>query len=91
MKFFARLSHGYDSMTAYELIEANSEEEALEEAYRLAVENAESYGFQQDEEAFGDLDTVGVWDEDSESYEEQGFLDYSVELYYPAEHDGYLN
>ena len=57
----------------------------------MCVEHAQSYGFEQNKEVFGDLDTVGRdYDEDLEEYSETGFIDSSIELYDPEKHDDYL-
>lgn len=91
MKFFAELSFGLVGCKSCEVIEADSLAEAEITAYQLAVENAESYGYYQDEDHFGDLDTVGKdWDEDEECYEQEGFIDFYVEPYEPEKHDPYL-
>lgn len=89
MKYFVTLSFGIVSCEGYDVIEASSLEEAEREAYEMCVEHAQAYGFEQDEDHFGDLDSVGrEWDK--EDYAEQGFIDPSVELYIPKKHDGYL-
>ena len=80
------------------IIEAETEEQALDEAREIAIENAQSYGFEQDEEFFGDLDQVGNnWyedpdDEESEDvgYEQTGYLSYYVVEYDPEKHDAYI-
>jgi hypothetical protein len=90
-KYFARLSFhnpGYDSCT---LIEADSFDEAYSIAWEETAELAGTFGFEQNDDHFGDLDTVGKdWDEEEEEYGDTGSLDPLVELYDPAKHDGYL-
>lgn len=91
MKWFAELSFGYPTMTGTMLIEAGTVEEAEAEARKECIEWASSYGFEQDPDHFGDYDSVGrEWDEDEESYNEEGTLEPSVEPYNSEEHDGYL-
>jgi hypothetical protein len=89
MKYLAHLFFGFPSMETYEIIEASSELSATDEAYARTVEWAESFGFEQDEPHFGELDSVGRSKYDGE-YEEEGFIDSSVELYIPEKHDGLL-
>ena len=70
---------------------------AEETARMYAVENAESYGYEQNQEEFGCLDTVGkpndYYDpdsedaEDREEYSETFDLTWIVEPYDPAVHD----
>lgn len=60
-------------------------------ARSLSVENADGFGFHQDEEYFGELDSVGCdWNEEEEYYEQEGFLEYTIEFYDPEIHDDYL-
>ena len=87
-KYFYRVSIGLSGCDSTGIIEAETEDQALEYAIEEAIQNAESYGFYQDEEYFGDLDQVGSeWDEDDQWYNQSGYLDYYVELYIPEEHD----
>ncbi len=87
-KFFVEVSFGYVGCYSRDVIEADSEEEARNDAYIMAIENAESFGFYQDEEHFGDLDSVGKdFDEDESDYLETGFLYFHVEPYVPEKHD----
>lgn len=52
---------------------------------------AQQYGYDQDEDYFGELDSLGKdWDEDTEEYEDVSELSYYVVEYYPEEHDDYL-
>lgn len=75
----------------HEVGEFNSLQEAENCAREMVIEFASSYGFDQDEDYFGDLDSVGAdWDEEGECYEQEGFLEYWVEEYNPEEHDCYL-
>lgn len=79
-------------------LEAATKEAALKTAREIAIENAQSFGFEQDEEFFGDLDQVGnTWyddpdDEESEDvgYEQSGYLSYFVEPYDPEKHNTYI-
>lgn len=64
-----------------EVIEAESMEAATAVARAKAIELAESYGFYQDEAHFGNRDQVGYdWDEEDNSYIQDGELSYSVVL-----------
>jgi hypothetical protein len=92
MKFFARLSFSICGMDTGVIIDAPSEVAAEELAYEMTVEHATSYGFYQDEEVFGDFDTLGCdFDEETESYAQEGFIDSHVELYIPELHDMHLS
>ena len=91
-KYFAKCSIGA-GMESYELIEEDSFDKAEELARSLCIDLADSYGFYQNEEYFGELDSVAQedsWDEDEEEYTNIGFLEYYVEDYNPEEHDDYL-
>ena len=89
MKYFTKVGFGIVGCETAEVFEAASLKEAEETAYLIAVENAESFGFYQDEEHFGDRDSVGK-DYDEGEYYESGFLDYYVGPYVAEEHDMYL-
>lgn len=90
--YFARLYFGVTGCTGYELVHAESLAQAEKEAYELTVDWASSFGFEQDLNYFGELDSVGSgWDDEEESYEQEGFIDPLVELYDPETHDCYLN
>lgn len=92
MKWFATLDIGYPGMLGYCLIEADTEEQAEDLAREECIDWADSYGFYQDEEHFGDRDQLGrEWDEDEDAYNEEGTLGPSVEPYNPEEHGGYLS
>jgi hypothetical protein len=81
-KWLAHLDFGVPTCSTYEVIEADSYEEACKQAYDLTIEWAQSYGYEQNEEYFGCLDELGCdWDEDAEEYEQTGFADPSVEPY----------
>jgi hypothetical protein len=79
------------------ILEEDTLEKAEEVARMYAIENAESYGYEQNLEAFGCLDTVGKPNEyyDPESDDEDDHEEYSetvdvtwvVEPYDPLEHD----
>lgn len=98
IKYFYRVSFGFVGCESTGLLEAKNEEAALEIVRELAIANAESFGYYQDEEVFGTQDTVGSPAEDLteeeeeglefDGYEEVGELDYYVEVYSPEEHDG---
>ena len=87
-KWFYSVSFGFYGAYSTGIIEAETEDQAMEEARELAIENAESFGFNQDPEFFGDYDQVGrKFDDESGSYDEEGTLDYYVEPYEPEKHD----
>lgn len=80
MFFKATVGLGICGVQDEQYFEADSVKEAEEIARELASDLAEQYGFEQNEEVFGDLDTIGRdFDEDSEEYEEVGTLGYYVE------------
>jgi hypothetical protein len=93
-KYFVSVNFGICGCYANHLIEAESLEAAKKEAFDLAVENAESYGFYLDEDYFGDLCQVGkdpdYEDEIVAEYGEIGELDWVVEEYNPKKHNSYL-
>ena len=87
-KYFCKVSFGICCCESTCIIVANTENDALGIAREEAIENAQSYGFEQDLDYFGDADTVGKdYDEDEETYTQEGYLDYFVELYDPEKHD----
>lgn len=89
--WFVTLQFGIVGCVGYQLLEAETAEQAYEEAYGLCVEHAQSYGYEQDKDVFGDLDTVGCdFDEETGEYALDGFLDPGVEVYVPELHDQYL-
>lgn len=91
MKFFVRMDFGILGCSGTELIEASSFSDAEKIAYDMTVDWAESYGYEQNESVFGDLDTLGFeWSEEEEEYLSEGFIDPSVEEYDPQVHDGEL-
>ena len=80
MFFKTEIHLGFCGMDTVEYIQAGSLKEAAVIARDLALNHAESYGFEQNEEMFGDYDTIGRnFDEDEQEYDEVGFLDYSVD------------
>lgn len=89
--WFVTLEFGIGGCRGYDLVEADTVDEAYIEAYEKCIEWAESYGYEQNQDYFGDLDSVGrEWDEEEECYCEEGFLDPGVVEYNPERHDGYL-
>lgn len=93
IKYFAKMTVGA-GMHSAELIEAKDEEEALSHARELCIDLASSYGYYQDEDYFGEQDSIyqeDSWDEETEEYTDISDLEYYVEVYDPEEHDGYLN
>lgn len=80
MFFKTKICLGFCGMDTVEYFHAHNLEEAEILARELALGHADSYGFEQNEEVFGDYDTIGRgFDEDEQEYEEVGFLDYSVD------------
>ena len=80
MFYKAEIHLGFCGMDTVVYFQAVSQKAAEECARELAIDHAESYGFEQNEDVFGDYDTIGRnFDEDSEEYEEVGSLDYYVE------------
>jgi hypothetical protein len=92
-KYFYTVSFGLAGCEGAGVLEAKDLHSAEECARVHSIENAEMFGFYQDEDVFQDLDTVGkaAEDEDEEfeypGYEETGSLEYYVELYVPEKHD----
>ena len=80
MFFKTEINLGFCGMDTVEYFQATSLKEAEATARALALDLAESYGFEQNGEMFGDYDTIGRnFDEDEQEYDEVGFLDYSVD------------
>jgi hypothetical protein len=91
MKYVAFLEFGVAGCRGTELIEAESKEEAEGVARELTLEWASSFGYEQDYDHFGDLDTLGCeWLDEEEEYAQEGFIDSFVEEYNPEKHDGIL-
>lgn len=89
-KWFAEISCG-NGMTKWELIEGCDYEEAERLAREDCIDFAQECGYEQDEDYFGELDSLGKdWDEETEEYGDVSELDYYVEEYDPEEHDDYL-
>jgi len=100
-KYFFNVGIGLQGYDATGTFDASNSTQAEEFAREKSIENAEMYGFEQDEEAFSTLDEVGRnrmdddddddedYDEDN-PYEEVGELTYEVELYVPELHDDLL-
>lgn len=89
--WFVTLDFGYPSMRGHILINAETYEQAYDQAYHETAEWAAGFDFVQDEAYFSTTDEVGRgWDDEAEEYEEEGCIDPGVELYVPEEHDDYL-
>ena len=87
-KWFYSVSFGFCGSDSTGTIDSETMDQALEEVRELAIGNAESFGFNQDPEFFGDYDQVGRgFNAELESYDEEGTLDYYVEPYEPEKHD----
>lgn len=85
-KYFVKMMTGYVGMDGYELIEADSLEEANDSAYDMAVQHAESYGVE--------FCPDGEECEDPEcEYEHEGSsnIEGTAVPYIPEKHDCYLN
>jgi len=90
-KYFIEYSCGA-GMTGYEVDSFNTDDDANEHARSQAIDWAQLFGYEQDEDYFGEMDSVGLdWNEDDECYEQEGFLEYDVVEYDPEEHDSYLH
>lgn len=91
MKWFTKLSLDTVGHSTYCVIEADNEDEALGLAREECISFAESYGYYQDEDHFGELDSVGKdFDEEADEYEQTGFLDYTVVPYVHKYHGNYV-
>lgn len=90
-KYFYKVSLGFVGCDQTGLIETDKSSDYIDGYLReQAIDNASSYGYEQDSDHFeGDCDQVGKdWDEDEEDYLSQGELEYWFEDYDPEEHDG---
>lgn len=88
-KYFYTVTIG-TRMDATGLIQTKLSTDEIDQYLRvLAIENAESFGYYQDEDYFGGfLDSVGRdWDDEEECYADERDLEYWFELYDPEEHD----
>lgn len=90
-KFFITYGFGYAGCEGAGVITAENIDEATDEARCAALSNAESFGYYQDEDYFGDLDQVGrpaeEEDDEEDAYLETGTLDYYAVPYVPETHD----
>lgn len=90
-KYFCKVSAG-SGTEAYQVIEEINEDIANESARDIAIQNAESFGYEQDIDHFSDWDTVGKeWDDEEEDYLCIQDLEWIVEEYCPEEHDDCLS
>lgn len=92
IKWFTRVSCGC-GMSDATVEEAKDETEALSHARELCIDLSSSYGYYQDEDYFGECDSLyqeDSWDEETEEYTDISDLEYYVEVYDPEEHDGDL-
>ncbi len=92
MKFFGTVTFG-NGATQWELIEADSPEEADRMLREVCIDFASSYGYDQNVGYFGDYDQLcneDSWCEEEREYTDIGELDYYAVGYDPEEHDGYL-
>lgn len=88
--WFATISCGV-GMIKWEKYENMTSEEATDYARSDCIDFSQEYGYEQDEDHFSELDSLGRnWDEETEEYEDVSELDYYIEEYDPEEHDGYL-
>ena len=91
-KYFLKYEIGA-GMFGTELYEADTLEKAEEFARDLCIDMASSYGYYQDMDYFGEMDSVAnedSWDEDDQEYTDVGFLEYYAEEYNPEEHGDLL-
>ena len=80
MFFKTEINLGFCGMDTVVYFQAVSQKAAEDYAREVAIDWAETYGFEQNEDIFGDQDTIGRnFDEDEQEYDEVGFLDYSVD------------
>ena len=92
MFFKTEINLGFCGMGTVEYFQAAGFKEAEVAARELALGHAETYGFEQNEELFGDQDTIGRdFDEDAQEYDEVGFLDYSVDKVSEEEYKDNIN
>lgn len=86
-KYFYKVSFGFVGCDRTGLLETELSDEKIDEHLReFAIENSSDYGFYQDEDHFGDLDSVGGdWEEGG--YLQIGELEYWFEEYIPEKHD----
>lgn len=81
LKYKVKLTVGFCGMEGIDFIEAETEEEAHEIAFELALSHAATYGFEPDEEWFGDEEQVGRgWISEEEGYAESGTAAYGLQL-----------
>lgn len=87
-EYFYKVGYGDPRAERTGLIRTSIPEGEIEAWLReQAIENAEDYGYYQDEDYFGDLDHVGHDGCELEGYLSEGFLEYLFEPYNPEEHD----
>lgn len=88
-KYFYRVSCG-PGMDRTGIIETEAETAVIDEyLYQLALDNASDFGYETDEDHFGDLETVGRdWDDELEEYDDQSELQYGFDPYDEEEHSG---
>ena len=80
MFFKTKINLGFCGMDTVVYFQTVSQKDAEDYAREIAIGWAESYGFEQNEEVFGDQDTIGCnFDEDEQEYDDVGLLNYSVE------------
>ena len=82
-KYFVKAETEWAGTQCYELIEAENEKVAEQQAQEIAMNNYESYS--------------NIWEQEQEETEKDGFdwidgehYEYSMEEYNPEKHDGYL-
>lgn len=87
-RYFYEVSVG-PGMSRTGIIDSDGGDDSINEWLRdQALDNASDFGFDTDEDHFGDLDTVGrEWDDELDDYEEQSELIYYYEDYDPEEHN----
>ena len=83
-EYYYEVDFGLAGTESSGILEAEDDEQAAELAYQHSIDNAESFGFFQEEP--GDQVIKRNDDEDDEDYEE-GDLDFFIELYNPQKHD----
>lgn len=89
-KYFATISAGA-GMKTWIVVYAPDVETAEEEARGECIEWAESFGYKQDEDFFGDLDQLGKeWNNEEEGYSDVSELEYYAVPYDSEKHKDWL-
>lgn len=85
--YIVHMEVGYAGMDGYDLLsmpDDATEEEVQDEAYLMALQHAESYGYYPPSDEYPEDDGEEDWDSDNVSDNIEGW----AEPYDPAKHDG---